>query len=139
LQIVSDMVTLLAMAPATKRILVVDSDPNMTLSLEFLLAQNGFQVRIARSGEEALDYLAAEAPDVLLLDISLPYRSGFEICQIVRQHPEWGRVRIVLLSARSREVDIAKGFALGADAYVTKPFSAKELIKKVSEVGDEHQ
>lgn len=139
MQIVSDMVNLLTMIPPSKRILVVDSDPNMTLTLEFLLAQNGFQVRTARSGEEALDYLAAEVPDVLLLEISLPYRSGFEICQIVRQHPKWHHVRIVLLSARSREVDIAKGIALGADAYVTKPFSANDLIKKVSDLQDKPQ
>jgi DNA-binding response OmpR family regulator len=133
------MVNLLTMIPPSKRILVVDSDPNMTLTLEFLLAQNGFQVRTARSGEEALEYLAAEVPDVLLLEISLPYRSGFEVCQIVRQHPEWEHVRIVLLSARSREVDIAKGISLGADAYVTKPFSANDLIKKLSELKDKPQ
>jgi len=122
-----------------KRILIVDSDPNILIALEFLMAQNGFQVAIARTGEEALESLTAAPPDLILLEVQLPYRTGFEVCQIIRRRPEWSTIKVVLLSSRGRDVDIAKGNALGADAYVTKPFSNKQLVQKIHEVLNRNQ
>jgi DNA-binding response OmpR family regulator len=122
------------MTPAAKKILIVDHDPNIGIALEFLMAQHGFQVKIARSGEEALESIAGEVPDLLLLEVRLPYRNGFEICQLVRQRPEWRHLKIILLTARGREVDVAKGMALGADAYITKPFAARELVTRVQTI-----
>jgi DNA-binding response OmpR family regulator len=116
------------------KILIVDNEPNILMTLEFLLAQHGHQVRVARSGEEALDSVTAERPDLIIMDIALPFRSGFEVCQIVRRRPEWKDVRIVLLSARGRHVDVAKGMAMGADAFFVKPFSTQEFVKRVRDL-----
>ena len=122
------------MSSTRKRILIVDDEPNLLLSLEFLMAQNGYQVQVARTGEEALDCIPEFRPHLLLLDAVLPYRSGFEICQIVRRRKEWHPLRIVLLSSRGRDIDRVKGLALGADAYVTKPFSTKDLLHRINEL-----
>ena len=111
-----------------KRILIVDDDPNFGLALELLFAQNGYQVEVARTGEEALDRMDAFRPQVVLVEIRLPFRSGFEICQIVRARREWQPVRIILMTANERKPEAAKAAALGADAYLTKPFSTKELL-----------
>ena len=111
-----------------KRILIVDDDPNFGLALELLFAQNGYQVEVARTGEEALDRMDAFRPQVVLVEIRLPFRSGFEICQIVRARREWQPVRIILMTANERKPEAAKAAALGADACLTKPFSTKELL-----------
>ena len=116
------------MNPNAKKILIVDDDPNFGLALEFLFAQNGFQVEVARTGEEALDRMGLFHPDVLLAEARLPFRSGFEICQIVRGRPEWQPVRIILMTASERERESAKAGALGADACLTKPFSTADLL-----------
>jgi DNA-binding response OmpR family regulator len=113
-------------------ILITDDEPNIVLSLEFILQQEGYRVRVARDGQEALDALAAELPDLLLLDVMLPKVSGFEVCQRVRDNPAWRHLRVVMLSAKGREVEIQKGLALGANAYVTKPFGIQELLAEVA-------
>jgi DNA-binding response OmpR family regulator len=112
-------------------ILIADDEPNIVLSLEFLLKQAGFHVRIAGDGDAALAAVAAEVPDLLLLDIMLPKRDGYAVCQAIRANPEWSRVRIIMLTAKGREVERDKGLALGADAYITKPFSSRELVEQV--------
>lgn len=114
-----------------RKILIVDSEPNLLITLEFLLAQHGFRVSVARTGEEALDAMAASSPDLVLMEVQLPFRTGFEVCQLIRRNPEWLAVRIILVTSREREVDVAKGMALGADAYVIKPFSNKDLVSKI--------
>jgi DNA-binding response OmpR family regulator len=114
-----------------KSVLVVDDEPNIVLSLEFLMKQAGFRVRIARDGEEALRAIAAEKPDLILLDVMIPGRDGYDVCQTIRANPAWRDVRIVMLTAKGREVEREKGMALGADDYVTKPFSTRELTEKV--------
>lgn len=115
----------------TKTILIVDDEPNIVLSLEYMLEQAGYRVLVARDGQEALDTIARDTPDLVLLDVMLPKVSGFDVCQRVRTHPAWSRIRIVILSAKGREVEVAKGLALGADAYVTKPFATRELLAQV--------
>ena len=122
------------MVSSRKRILIVDDEPNLLLSLEFLMAQNGYHVHVARSGEEALESIPEFRPHLLLLDVALPYRSGFEICHIVRHRKEWHPIRIVLLSAKGRDIEKAKGLALGADSYITKPFSTKDLLRTIGEL-----
>ena len=114
-----------------KRVLVVDDEPNIVMSLEFLMARAGFEVQVARNGREALDALEGAAPDLLLLDVMMPEFDGYEVCERVRARPEWNGTKIVMLTARGREVERERGLALGADAYVTKPFSTRDLVDKV--------
>ncbi|KDP83710.1 response regulator transcription factor [Cupriavidus basilensis] len=115
----------------THKVLIADDEPNIVISLEFLMQQSGYEVGIARDGEEALAQMTAFQPDLVLLDIMLPLRSGFEVCQKIRENKAWDRVRVVMLSAKGRELEVSKGLALGADAYITKPFSTRELVEKV--------
>jgi two-component system, OmpR family, alkaline phosphatase synthesis response regulator PhoP len=114
-----------------KRILVVDDEPNIVVSLEFLMKQMNHLVRVANTGEEALNAVREFNPDLILLDIMMPRMSGYDLCQRVRENPAWNNIKIVMLSARGREIDMTKGIAVGADAYVTKPFSTKELVATV--------
>jgi DNA-binding response OmpR family regulator len=114
-----------------KRILVVDDEPSILLSLEFLMEQEGYDVYSATDGDEALQALREKKPDLILLDVMIPKRDGFEVCQTIRANPEWKEVRIIILTAKGREVDQEKGLALGADDYITKPFATQELVKKV--------
>ena len=114
-----------------KKILIVDDEPNIVLSLEFMMKKEGFDVAVAGDGDAALAQVAAFAPDLVLLDVMMPKRSGYEVCQILRGDPAQARVKIVMLTAKGRETEVAKGLALGADAYVTKPFSTKELVAQV--------
>jgi DNA-binding response OmpR family regulator len=114
-----------------KRVLVVDDEPNIVMSLEFLMRRAGFEVQVARNGREALDALEGAAPDLLLLDVMMPEFDGYEVCERIRARPEWNGTKIVMLTARGREVERERGLALGADAYVTKPFSTRDLVDKV--------
>ena len=98
------------------------------------MEQNGYETLVAFSGEEAMEAVARHRPDLILLDIMLPVVDGFEVCQRVREKPDWKDIRIVLVTALDREANVAKGLALGADAYVTKPFANAELIAKVKEL-----
>ncbi|MDJ0946005.1 MAG: response regulator [Kiloniellales bacterium] len=112
-------------------VLVVDDEPNIVMSLEFLMEQAGFEVRVAADGEAALKAMADKVPDLVLLDVMMPKRDGYDLCQIIRAKPEWKDVRIIMLTAKGREVEREKGMALGADDYVTKPFSTRELVERV--------
>ena len=113
------------------KILIVDDEPNIVLPLEFLMRKQGHEVQVALDGDEALDAIGAFAPDLVLLDVMLPRRSGYEICQTLREEPAWRHIKIVLLTAKGRDVEVAKGMAVGADDYVTKPFSTHELVERV--------
>jgi DNA-binding response OmpR family regulator len=120
----------------TKRILIVDDEPNIVVSLEFLMKREGFDVAVAADGEAALKAVEEKRPDLVLLDIMLPKKNGFEVCQTIRANPEWQAVKIVMLTAKGRDTEVAKGTALGADAYMTKPFSTKDLIAQVRQMLD---
>ncbi|KAA0875147.1 response regulator transcription factor [Nitrincola tapanii] len=113
------------------QVLVVDDEPNILLSLEFLMEQAGFQVHTAADGESALQTINAITPDLVLLDISLPGISGFDVLEQLRQDPRFKRLPVIMLTAHGREVEKEKGLALGADDYVTKPFSTQALVQKV--------
>jgi DNA-binding response OmpR family regulator len=119
------------MAPS---VLVVDDEPNIVVSLEYLLQRAGYEVRVARDGAEALRALAEKKPDLILLDAMMPVRDGYDVCQTVRANPAMKDVRILMLTAKSRDVDQEKALALGADDYVTKPFSTRELVERVRRI-----
>lgn len=122
------------MVATAKSVLVVDDEPNIMLSLQYLMKQAGYQVRLARDGEEALAAVAANPPDLVLLDINIPKRNGDEVCQAIRADDRFKSVRILMLTAKGREVEIEKGLALGADGYETKPFSTRALAQRVKEM-----
>ncbi|MDH3473636.1 MAG: response regulator [Rhodospirillales bacterium] len=115
----------------TRSVLIVDDEPNIVLSLEVLMSRAGFDVRVARDGEAALTAMEEKVPDLVLLDVMMPKRDGYDICQMIRTKPEWKDVRVIMLTARGREVEREKGIALGADDYITKPFSTRELVEQV--------
>jgi DNA-binding response OmpR family regulator len=117
-----------------QRILIVDDEPNIAASLEFLLQRGGYDVRVAHNGEEALAQAESFRPELVLLDVMMPKLNGYEVCQRLRQGENGTAVKIVMLTARGREVDVEKGRALGADLYVTKPFSTRELVPQVREL-----
>ena len=117
-----------------KRVLVVDDEPNIVLSLEFLMKREGYAVTTAADGDAALKAVETNAPDLILLDINMPKRNGFDVCQTLRADPEYKDVKIMMLTAKGRDVDQEKGLALGADDYVTKPFSTQEVVAKVAEL-----
>jgi DNA-binding response OmpR family regulator len=117
-----------------KKILIADDEPNIVVSLEFLMRQRGYEVRSVGNGEDALAAVAEFGPDLVLLDVMMPRMSGYEVCQKVRENAAWQGVRIVMLSAKGRDIEVSKGLAIGADAYVTKPFSTKDLLARVGEL-----
>jgi DNA-binding response OmpR family regulator len=117
-----------------KKILIVDDEPSIIVALQFLMEQNGYETLVAFSGEEAMEAVARFRPDLILLDIMLPVVDGFEVCQRIRENPLWKNIRIVLVTALGSDVNVTKGLDLGADAYVTKPFSNAELVAKVKEL-----
>ncbi len=116
------------------QVLIADDEPNILISLEFLLEREGYTVRLARDGQEALDAILADPPDLVLLDVMMPRKTGFDVCQEVRANAELKDTRILMLTAKGRDTDVAKGLALGANAYMTKPFSTKDLVEKVREL-----
>jgi DNA-binding response OmpR family regulator len=118
----------------TKKILIADDEPNIVTALEFLLQRSGYEVRVANTGGDALKELEGFVPDLLLLDIMMPAVNGYEVCQKIRQSAHLRHIKIIMLTARGRSVDVAKGLALGADVYITKPFSNAELLAKVKEL-----
>ncbi len=115
----------------TKKILIVDDEPNIVISLEFLMKKEGFEVAVAVDGEEAIAKVDSFRPDLVLLDVMMPKKSGFEVCEALRADPAKAGLLVVMLTAKGRETEVAKGLAIGADAYVTKPFSTKDLVAKV--------
>jgi DNA-binding response OmpR family regulator len=117
-----------------KLILIADDEANIVVSLEFLMKREGHRVSIARDGDAALAAIRELRPDLVLLDVMMPGKTGFEVCQAVRGDESLASVKILMLSAKGRETDLAKGQALGADAYMTKPFSTRELADKVKEL-----
>ena len=119
---------------SNKKMLVADDEPNIVISLEYLLKREGYAVLIARDGQEALDTIARDKPDLVLLDVMMPKKTGFEVCQEVRANEALHGIKILMLTAKGRDTDVAKGTALGADAYMTKPFATRDLVQKVAQM-----
>ncbi|WP_425261770.1 response regulator transcription factor [Rubrivivax sp. RP6-9] len=116
------------------RILIADDEPNILVSLEYLMQREGHEVHLARDGQEALDLLHSLRPDLLLLDVMMPKKNGHEVCQALRADEALKGTLVLMLTAKGRETDIAKGLGVGADAYMTKPFSTQALAQKVREL-----
>lgn len=117
-----------------KKILVADDEPNIVISLEYLLKREGYTVILAHDGQEAMDAIASQRPDLVLLDVMMPLKTGFEVCQEVRASDLLRHTKILMLTAKGRDTDMVKGLALGADAYMTKPFSTHDLVQKVADM-----
>jgi DNA-binding response OmpR family regulator len=120
-----------------KKILIVDDEPNIVMSLEFLMKREGFEVAVAIDGEEALTRMAEFEPDLVLLDVMMPKKNGYDVCQEIRANAAWNQVKVLMLTAKGRDTEIAKGLAIGADGYMTKPFSTKDLAARVRQLLDE--
>jgi len=115
----------------THSVLVVDDEPHILHSLEFLMKREDYEVRVARDGEAALQAIDERCPDLILLDVMMPKRDGYSVCQTIRANPAWKDLRIIMLTAKGRDIEREKGLALGADDYITKPFSTRDLLKLV--------
>jgi DNA-binding response OmpR family regulator len=116
----------------SKKILIADDEPNIVAALEFLLQRGGYEVLTAHDGDEALRLVEARTPDLVLLDVMMPQKSGYEVCQRIRERPQWRHIKVVMLSAKGRDAEVIKGLSMGADLYVTKPFSTRELMTKIN-------
>jgi len=117
-----------------KQVLIVDDEPNIVQALEFLLSRRGLQVSVARDGGEAMRMIEAGKPDLVLLDVMMPVMSGHDVCLRVRERADLRHIKILMLSAKGYAAEVNKGMAIGADVYMTKPFSTKELLAKVDQL-----
>jgi len=114
-----------------KVILAVDDEPNILLSIEFILEMEGYEVHTARDGDEALDAAERIRPDLVLLDINMPHKDGYEVCRILRERVDMAGTKVIMLTAKGQTLEKKKGLEVGADQYVTKPFSAEDLLQKI--------
>jgi DNA-binding response OmpR family regulator len=114
-----------------KKILAVDDEPNILLSIEFILEQEGYDVHTACDGEEAMEMAEKVEPDLVLLDIAMPKKDGYEVCTLLRKHEKLASVKVIMLTAKGQSLDKKKGLDVGADAYLTKPFGADELLQTI--------
>jgi DNA-binding response OmpR family regulator len=114
-----------------KKILAVDDEPNILMSIEFILEMEGYEVHVARDGEEALEVAERVRPDLILLDVNMPRKDGYEVCRILREREDSAGTKVIMLTAKGQTLEKKKGLEVGADEYVTKPFSAEDLLKKI--------
>ncbi|HVN35957.1 MAG TPA: response regulator [Casimicrobiaceae bacterium] len=114
-----------------KKVLIADDEPNIVAAIEFLLKQRGYDVYTAADGGEALRAVERVVPDLVVLDVMMPQGSGYEVCQTIRKRAEWRHVKVLMLSAKGRDAEVVKGMAMGADLYVTKPFSTRDLMARI--------
>ena len=124
------------MGEISRKVLIVDDEPNIVTALEFLFRRSGYDVRLANNGAEALEQVDSYRPDVVLLDVMMPVKSGYEVCQKLRERSDLAQVKIVMLSAKGSEAEVNKGLSLGADLYITKPFSTQELVVAIDRLFD---
>ena len=118
----------------SKRILIADDEPSIVAALNFLLQSYGYEVHVAHDGEEALELVEKCKPDLVLLDVMMPVRSGYEVCQRIRERAGGRHVKIIILSAKGRDAEVNRGIAMGADVYVTKPFATRELMTTIRQL-----
>ena len=115
----------------SKKILIADDEPSIVAAVEFLLQRSGYEVHVARDGDEALKLVEATHPDLVLLDVMMPLKSGYDVCKRIRERSDWRHIKIIMLSAKGRDAEVSKGLSMGADVYVTKPFSTRELMATI--------
>jgi DNA-binding response OmpR family regulator len=114
-----------------KKILAVDDEPNILMSIKFILEMEGYEVHIARDGDEALEVAERVLPDLILLDINMPRKDGYEVCRILQERKDLSETKVIMLTAKGQTLEKKKGLEVGADDYVTKPFSAEDLLEKI--------
>lgn len=119
---------------APRKVLIADDEPNIVISLEYLMKREGHAVIVARDGDEALELIRTERPALVLLDVMMPKKTGYEVCQALRADEATAGIKVLMLTAKGRDTDVAMGLGVGADAYMTKPFSTKDLAEKVREL-----
>jgi len=117
-----------------KKVLIVDDEPNILMSLDFLMRKEGYEVFVARDGSEAIEIIDRDLPDLLVLDIMMPNVDGYEVCQYIKNDKAKQHIKVIFLSAKSKKEDIEKGYEMGADLYMTKPFSTRNLVKEVRQL-----
>ncbi len=122
----------------SKKILIADDEPNIVAAVEFLLQRDGYEVHVARNGEDALKVVEDCHPDLVLLDVMMPVRSGYDVCKRIRERADWRDIKIIMLSAKGRDAEVNKGLATGANVYITKPFSTRELMDKIKGLLDQN-
>ena len=120
----------------SKTILIADDEPNIVAAIRFLLQSNGYGVHVASNGEEALELVASVVPDLVILDVMMPKKSGYEVCARIRENEQWRHIKVIMLSAKGREAEVVKGMTMGADLYMTKPFSTRELMARIRDLLD---
>ena len=118
----------------SKTILIVDDEAYIVTSLEYVMQSAGFEVAVAYDGEEALQKVAETVPALVILDLMMPKLDGFEVCEKIRENPLWKDIRIIILTAKGRDIERKKGLSLGADDYMTKPFSTRDILNRVKEL-----
>jgi DNA-binding response OmpR family regulator len=118
----------------SKKILIADDEPSIVTAVEFLLRRGGYEVQVARDGEQTLELVEGFNPDLVLLDVMMPRKSGYEVCTRIRERTDRRHVKIIMLTAKGRDAEVSKGLAMGADLYITKPFSTRELMAKIREL-----
>jgi len=118
----------------SKTVLIVDDEEYIVTSLEYVVKSAGYETVIAYDGEQAMEKVTATVPDLLILDVMMPKLDGFEVCEKIRANPLWKSIRIIMLTAKGRDSEREKGMSLGADAYMTKPFSTRDILKRVEEL-----
>lgn len=116
-----------------KKVLVVDDEANLTRSVAFILRKEGYEVEVASNGEEAIAKARSLKPSLILLDIMMPKKNGYEVCQEIREDPELRSIYVIMLTAKGQAVDREKGMSFGADDFITKPFSPGIIVEKVNE------
>ena len=122
----------------SRKILIADDEPSIVAAVEYLLQRSGYEVHVARNGDEALKLVEATHPDLVLLDVMMPQKSGYEVCMRIRERADWRHIKIIMLSAKGRDAEVSKGLSMGADIYVTKPFSTRELMDKIKGLLDQN-
>ena len=115
-----------------KKVLIADDELNIVTALEFLLQKSGYEVMVAQNGDEALKRVESFAPDLVLLDVMMPRISGYEVCRRMRERADWRHIKIIMLTAKGRDVEMSKGLSIGADLYITKPFSTQDLVARIN-------
>ncbi len=123
----------------SQSVLIVDDEPNIVISLKFVMKNAGYDVRGAYDGEEALAEIEKAIPDLVILDVMMPKRDGFDVCRTIRANPDWNSIRIIMLTAKGRDAEREKGLSLGADDYMTKPFSTRDVVIRAKEILDQNR
>jgi len=117
-----------------QKIMVVDDEPHLVRSLTFILEKAGYNVSSASNGEEALSKIQQSKPDLVFLDVMMPKKNGYAVCEEIKKSPELKDIYVIILTAKGQETDRSQGLKAGADEFITKPFSPLEIVARVKKI-----